>query len=328
MIAGLAFLMSSTSRLNRCRASGRKLVRNTSDRLASSYAICWPSGLETSRPIERLPRLACSKLGFGSPVTLYAPTWRRPRWGSPVTACSTLITSAPQSDRTAPADGTKPYMATSRTRMPSSGPGIRPPPSPVPCARGVPASGDHRREGLALEELLEAGGAHLAPDAGLLVAAEGDVGSEPHPAVDADRAGSDPPGDAEGSLVGAAVDRSGQTVDRVVGDPHRVVVAVVVDDHQDRAEHLFLGDLAVRVDVDQQRGGVEVARVDLGAAGDEGGAVGDRAPDQAVDLVPLPLADQRAHVVPWIGRVAVLDCASMAATWPTTSSWRALSTTI
>src|ERR1700685_2151939 len=176
MIAGLAFLMSSTSMLNRCLASGRKLVRNTSDRLASSYAICWPSGLETSRPIERLPRLACSKLGLGSPVTLYAPTWRSPRWGSPVTACSTLITSAPQSDRTAPADGTKPYIATSRTRMPSSGPAIRPPPSRVQCARGVPQgrrcpqaarpSAHPRREGLALEELLEPGGAHLAADAG------------------------------------------------------------------------------------------------------------------------------------------------------------------
>src|ERR1700733_3409171 len=195
MIAGLTFLMSSTSRLNRCRASGRKLVRNTSDRPASSYAICWPSGLKTSRPLERLPRLACSKLGFGSPVTLSAPTWRRPRWGSPVTACSTLITSAPQSDRTAPADGTKPYIATSRTRMPSSGPAIRTPPARAPRAGGVPQgrrcpqaappSGHHRREGLALEELLEPGGAHLAADAGLLVAAERDVGAEPHAGVDA-----------------------------------------------------------------------------------------------------------------------------------------------
>src|ERR1700679_3370762 len=307
MIAGLAFLMSSTSMLNRCLASGRKLVRNTSDRLASSYAICWPSGLETSRPIERLPRLACSKLGLGSPVTLYAPTWRRPRWGSPVTPSSTLITSAPQSDRPAPADGTKPYIATSRTRMPSSGPAIRPPPSPGRCGRGVPPSGHHRRQGLALEEFLEAGGAHPAADAGLLVAAERDVGAEPHPAVDADRAGSDPPGDAEGALVVGAVDRAGQAVDRVVGDPDRVVVAVVVDDHQHRAERLLLGDLAVRVEVGEQGRGVVVAGIDLGAAGDEGGAGRDRPLDQAVDLVPLPRADQRAHVVTWVGRVAVRD---------------------
>src|ERR1700722_7398424 len=175
MIAGLTFLMSSTSRLNRCRASGRKLVRNTSDRPASSYAICWPSGLETSRPIERLPRLACSKLGLGSPVTLYAPTWRRPRWGSPVTACSTLITSSPQAGK----DGARrrheavhrdledadavqwaghqaTTVASALTRVPASRVVIRPPPWPEPCARGLPRgrrcpqappSGHHRCEG-------------------------------------------------------------------------------------------------------------------------------------------------------------------------------------
>src|SRR5260370_13459429 len=42
-------------------------------------------------------------------------------WASPVSACSTLITSAPQSARTAPAAGTNVNCATSRTRTPSIG---------------------------------------------------------------------------------------------------------------------------------------------------------------------------------------------------------------
>ena len=77
--------------------------------------------------------------GSGSPSTRSGPVWRSPRCGSPVTACSTLMTSAPHSASTAPADGTKPYMATSRTRMPSSGLLlISRPPSRRSCAPGTP----------------------------------------------------------------------------------------------------------------------------------------------------------------------------------------------
>ena len=43
----------------------------------------------------------------------------KPRWVSPRTGCSTLMTSAPQSARIAPAAGTKVNCATSRTRTPS-----------------------------------------------------------------------------------------------------------------------------------------------------------------------------------------------------------------
>ena len=87
-----------------------------------------------------------------------APVCRSPRCGSPVTACSTLITSAPQSASTAPADGTKPYIATSRTRIPPAA-SCRPP-------------GRRDGEGLALQELLQPGDAHLPADARLLVTAE------------------------------------------------------------------------------------------------------------------------------------------------------------
>src|SRR4029079_9844735 len=47
------------------------------------------------------------------------PIERKPRWVSPRTGCSTLMTSAPQSARIAPAAGTKVDWATSRTRTPS-----------------------------------------------------------------------------------------------------------------------------------------------------------------------------------------------------------------
>ena len=77
------------------------------------------------------------------------------------------------------------------------------------------------------------------------------------------------------------------------------------DDHQHRPERLFLGDLAVRVHIGEQRRGVEVARVDLLAPGHQRGAGRDRPLHQPVYLVPLPLADQRAHVGGLVRRVAV-----------------------
>src|ERR1700745_248924 len=47
------------------------------------------------------------------------PTLRKPRWVSPRTGCSTLMTSAPQSARMAPAAGTNVNCASSRTRKPA-----------------------------------------------------------------------------------------------------------------------------------------------------------------------------------------------------------------
>src|SRR5262245_6611294 len=47
------------------------------------------------------------------------PMLRKPRWVSPRTGCSTLMTSAPQSARIAPAAGTNVNCASSRTRKPS-----------------------------------------------------------------------------------------------------------------------------------------------------------------------------------------------------------------
>src|SRR4029453_2243249 len=72
-----------------------------------------------SIPMLRLPRLACSIRKLIWPVLSAPPTVSSPRCASPRVGCSTLITSAPQSASTAPADGTNVYSATSRTRTPS-----------------------------------------------------------------------------------------------------------------------------------------------------------------------------------------------------------------
>ena len=95
--------------------------------------------------------------------------------------------------------------------------------------------------GLGLEVLLEAGHAHLPADAGLLVAAERRVGAEPDAAVDARwcRCGS-------GAATAWARSRSPESTEpeRPYGEslamPDRVVVAVVRDHDEHRAEDLLL----------------------------------------------------------------------------------------
>src|SRR6202035_4537654 len=260
MIVGLTALMSSTSMPNFCRCPGRKLVRNTSARRASSSSTCLPSGTDMSSPMLRLRRLACSMFGLGSPSTISGPVCRSPRCGSPVTACSTLMTSAPHSASTAPADGTNPYIATSRTRIPSSGLVIGRYFLLFAQAAHRPLSLDHRCERLLFQELLQPCRSHLPPDAALLVSAERCVGAEVVAAVDAEGAGPDPAGHRERPVL-AAEHGAGQPIDRIVGDPHRIVVVVVTDDHENRPEDFLLGDLAIRVDVGQQRRRIEVAGV-------------------------------------------------------------------
>src|SRR5262245_32541585 len=73
-------------------------------------------------------------------------------------------------------------------------------------------------EGLDLEVLLEADLAHLAADAALLVAAEGDVRAVVDAAVDDHRAGTDPAGHPLRPLVVAGEDGAGQAEDGVVRD--------------------------------------------------------------------------------------------------------------
>src|SRR5262245_2867612 len=79
------------------------------------------------------------------PVGGKNPAVTRPRCGSPVTGCSILITSAPQSASTAPDDGTNHHCATSITRTPASTCSMDAPPRgrevPWGGARGPAPSG-------------------------------------------------------------------------------------------------------------------------------------------------------------------------------------------
>src|SRR4051794_1287392 len=90
-------------------------------------------------------------------------------------------------------------------------------------------------EGLDLEELAEADRAELPPEACLLVAAEGrgPVGAA---AVHRPLPGAQAPGDAGGALGVSRPDAPGEAVDAVVGDAHGVVLVVVRQDRQHRAE--------------------------------------------------------------------------------------------
>jgi len=85
--------------------SGSRLVRNTSALATSLSRISLPSSEAMLRPRLRLLRLGCSMAKLTPPAPL-APTvpMDRPRCGSPVSGCSILMTSAPQSART-PAPG-------------------------------------------------------------------------------------------------------------------------------------------------------------------------------------------------------------------------------
>ena len=69
----------------------------------------------------RLPRFGCSISGWNEPAAAPPVPSRSPRCASPVTACSTLMTSAPQSASTAPAAGVKVNCATSTILTPCIG---------------------------------------------------------------------------------------------------------------------------------------------------------------------------------------------------------------
>src|SRR4029453_18414737 len=163
-----------------------KFERNASAVSTRRSIASRPSGWDRSRLTERLPRLGCSIMKF----TPRAPNGTRPevispRCGSPVTGCSILMTSAPQSTSTDPPEGTNIQLATSMTRIPSSGPGM-----------GRSPSVRREADGLGLGEDLQALEAALAADAPLLVAAERGIGAVPDAAVERERAGADAAGHA------------------------------------------------------------------------------------------------------------------------------------
>src|SRR5262245_24544763 len=112
--------------------------------------------------------------------------------------------------------------------------------SPVRCALIASRLLARKPDHLGLQVLLEAHQAVLAAHAALAVAAERRVDVEPHAAVGRDGSRADPAGDRERALLVRRADRAGEAVDRVVRDPHRVVVVLERDQAEHWAEDLLL----------------------------------------------------------------------------------------
>src|ERR1700722_12679906 len=96
-------------------------------------------------------------------------------------------------------------------------------------------------DGLDLQVLFESRYTHLTADTTLLVAAEGRVGRKEIRAVDIQSAGADAAGHAQRPL-GATDDRARQSVNRIIGDAHGIVVIFVGDDYEYRTKDLLLCD--------------------------------------------------------------------------------------
>src|ERR1700694_2469534 len=151
--------------------------------------------------------------------------------------------------------------------------------------RGVEA-GDR----LDLEIFLETVFAPLAGVAGLLVAAER-RGTVVRHTLQVDVAGTQLAADLAGAFDGVGGDVTGQTIRRVVGDPHRVGFILGAEDGENGAENLFARDGHVVSDIRKNGRPHIEALVDpfrqTGAAGNQGGTFLDALLDQRLDLVPL-----------------------------------------
>src|SRR6478752_6942666 len=135
------------------------------------------------------------------------------------------------------------------------------------------------RDEFGFQVFLEAGHTHFAADPGLLVATEGRVRRVPDAAVDVDGADPQPRRHRLGAVVVAAEHRARQAVRGIIGDAYRVVVAVVGDHRQYRAEDLLARYLRRVVQSGNdgrfdEETGVQVGRAP--AAAGEAAALGDR----------------------------------------------------
>src|SRR5271166_4742316 len=246
MIFGLRARTCSTSMPIRCRESGSKLVRNTSALANNFISSSRPSGLRVSRPTLRLPRLGCSMKWLTPPAPATMPELINPRWGSPVSGCSILITSAPQSANTAPAAGTNVHAASSTTRMP-----LRM--SVMSSSAGIWLSADRVRDSLGLQVLFESLDAVLAAQTAHLVPTEWRVSPVIHRPVDHQRAGPDTAGHRHRPFRGAH-HCAGKPVGRIVGQCDGAVVSTVVwGDGDDWSEDLLLEHPHLRGYVSQNR---------------------------------------------------------------------------
>ena len=149
----------------------------------------------------------------------------------------------------------------------------------------------------------------FATVAGLLVAAEGRE-RVPLGIVDRHLAGAHPGRDLAGVPDILRLHIGRQPVDRVVGDPHRLVLVVIGDDRQDGAEDFLLLDRHAGPDVAEHSRPHIIAAVEVlrpaGTAGDQRGALLDAGLDQPLDLVELHLAHHRAEPRVLVARIADL----------------------
>jgi hypothetical protein len=151
-----------------------------------------------------------------------------------------------------------------------------------------------KQDGLGLEERQQSVYSAFAAYAGLLETAVPHVEVRLEPVVP-DDAGPHPPGDLAGPLDMVGEHGAVQTVDGVVGDPHRVVLVLGRDDGQHRAEDLLLRDHRLVVHV-AEHGRLHVPReVDLlGVRVDH---VGRRCHPLAADEESICVADRHVDVV-------------------------------
>src|SRR6266545_119704 len=160
---------------------------------------------------------------------------------------------------------------------------------------------------LDLEEFLEAEAAALTAMARLLDAAEGRQRIEGC-SVDLHLAGAHPPSDCLSPFRIGRPDATVEPVDRAVRDLSGLVLGVVRNDREHRSEDLLLGDRHVRLDVGEDSGLHEVARLQplrrLGATGDQLGALLLALLDEPADPLLLGLGDERAQARPVLERIA------------------------
>ena len=165
---------------------------------------------------------------------------------------------------------------------------------------------------LGLAVLVEAGGPELAADAGLLEAAPLGLRHVRVVVVDPDRAHPQPGRDPLALAGVLGPDRAGQAVDRVVGDPDRLVLVAERLDGEHRPERLVLGDRHRAGAAVEDRGQVVEAvgqRRVVGprAAAAEHGALGDPAGDVRLDLLAVGGAGERAGLGLLVERAAEPD---------------------
>src|ERR1700689_475300 len=164
------------------------------------------------------------------------------------------------------------------------------------------------RDVLLLGVLVQCIRSALAPEAALLVAAEG-VGRVDHvPVVDVDHAGFQAPGDVEGPLFVTAPYAGRQAVVGVVGDRDGLVDGVVGQDNQNGPEDLFPGDGHVVGDAGEDGrlnpvAGLERRPAGAAAADSAGRALGCGAVEGGEDPLVLLPGDDRADIGGRVERV-------------------------